>query len=294
MWYKRSFGEWLFDGFNIAFMLLLMVIMLFPLWHVLVVSLSSPSQIALRGATMIWPGGFNLEVYRLVFTNPMILTGFRNTLIIVFFGTSFGILATLTSAYALSRKWLAARKYFMWFIVVPMFFSGGLIPSFLLNRSLGLFDNRLVLILPGIYVTWYIIMMRAYFFTIPESLEESARMDGANDFQILFRVIAPIATPIIAVIVLFYAVSFWNAWFGASIYLRDRNLFPIQLVLRNILVSGNMRDIDTGYLTGANRVEVFKGIRYATIMVATVPILCVYPFLQRYFVKGIMIGSIKG
>lgn len=294
MRYKRGAGDVTFDVLNNMFMAFMILITVYPFWNVLMVSLSSPSAIAKQGATLVWPSGFNLSAYKLVFTNPMILTGYKNTLVIVFAGTVIGVTLTCMTGYALSRKWLAGRRGLMLFITIPMFFSGGLIPSYLLNRSLGLYNNLLVLIIPGLMSSWYIIMMRTYFLGVPEAIEESARIDGANDWIILFRIMIPIATPIVAVMVLYYAVSYWNAWFSASIYIKDKDLFPLQLVLRNILIKGSMKEVDTGYLTGANKVEIFKGLKYATIIVSTVPILLVYPFLQKFFVKGVIVGSVKG
>lgn len=268
---------------------------LYPFWNIFVSSISSPAAISAKGAMLVWPEGTNLDSYILVFKNPMILTGYRNTLFLVVVGTSLNMLMTVFGAYALSRKWLMGRKYMMLLITITMFFGGGLIPSYLLVRKLGLYDSLWAVILPGAVSSWNIIMMRTYFLGIPDSLEESALIDGANDFQILFRITIPVSVPIMAVMVLFYAVGHWNAWFGASIYIRNQDLFPLQLVLRRILLTGaKLHEFDLGYLGGADRQMIFKGLKYATVVVATVPILMVYPFIQKYFVKGIMIGSLKG
>lgn len=205
------------------------------------------------------------------------------------------MLMTIFGAYTLSRKWLMGRKVFMVIIVITMFFGGGLIPSFLLVKELGLYNTIWALIIPGAVSSWNIILMRTHFLGISDSLEESAKMDGANDFHVLFRIILPVSTPILAVMTLFYAVGHWNSWFAASIYLKDRNLYPLQLVLRSILLSGSLQDMgDTGITTSPNAREIAKGLKYATVIVATVPILFVYPFVQKYFIKGIMIGSLKG
>ena len=294
MKYKRTFGDKLFDGINILAMIFLILITLYPLWHVLMTSFASPEAISKYGSMLIWPEGFNLTSYKYVLTNPMIGIGYRNTLLIVLVGTSLSLFMTCLGAYGLACKWVMGHKWMVLLVTIPMFFGGGLIPSYLLVRSLGLYNSFWALILPGVVSSWNMIMMRTYFQGIPESLSESARIDGANDIHILFRILVPCAIPIVAVMILFYAVGYWNAWFNASIYLKDRDKYPLQLVLRGILISGSQRDFDTGYLTGANKTQIFKGLKYATVVVSTLPILLVYPFLQKYFVKGIMVGSIKG
>ena len=294
MKYKRTFGDKLFYGINILVMIFLILITLYPLWHVLMTSFASPEAISKYGSMLIWPEGFNLTSYKYVLTNPMIGIGYRNTLLIVLVGTSLSLFMTCLGAYGLACKWVMGHKWMVLLVTIPMFFGGGLIPSYLLVRSLGLYNSFWALILPGVVSSWNMIMMRTYFQGIPESLSESARIDGANDIHILFRILVPCAIPIVAVMILFYAVGYWNAWFNASIYLKDRDKYPLQLVLRGILISGSQRDFDTGYLTGANKTQIFKGLKYATVVVSTLPILLVYPFLQKYFVKGIMVGSIKG
>ncbi|MGN0743585.1 MAG: carbohydrate ABC transporter permease [Candidatus Fimadaptatus sp.] len=294
MVYKRTFGDRVFDTINYLLLTFLMIITLYPLWHVLMTSFASPEAITKYGSMLVWPEGFNLNSYKYVLTNPMIGIGYRNTLMLVAVGTTLSMLMTCLGAYALSCKWVMGHKFMVLLITVPMFFGGGLIPSYLLVRSLGLYNTFWALVLPGVVSSWNLIMMRTYFQGIPESLSESARIDGANDISILFRIIIPCAVPIMAVMILFYAVGYWNSWFGASIYLKDRDKFPLQLVMRGILISGSTRDFDTGYMTGANKTQIFKGLKYATVVASTLPILCVYPFLQKYFVKGMLVGSIKG
>lgn len=295
MVYKRSIGDIIFDTLNHLILIFLMVVTIYPLWHVLMTSFASPEAITKYGSMLIWPEGFNLNSYRYVLTNPMIAIGYANTLKLVLVGTSLSMLMTCFGAYALSCKWVMGHRYMVLLITIPMFFGGGLIPSYLLVRSLGLYNSFWALVLPGLVSSWNMIMMRTYFQGIPNALSESARIDGANDFTILFRIIIPCAVPVMAVMILFYAVGYWNAWFGASIYLKDREKYPLQLVMRGILISGSTKDFDVGgYLTGANKTQIFKGLKYATVVASTLPILCVYPFLQKYFVKGIMLGSIKG
>lgn len=293
--YRRTVGDYIFDIANHIFLTMLVIVTLYPLYYILIASMSSPAAIAKHGVMMFWPEDITFKYYKAVFENPMILIGYRNTIFIVTVGTTINMLMTIFAAYTLSRKWLMGRKILMFIIVVTMFFGGGLIPTFLLVKNLGLYNSIWALIIPGAVSSWNIIMMRTYFMGIPDSLEESAKIDGANDFHVLFRIILPVSTPILAVMILFYAVGHWNAWFSASIYLKDKELFPLQLVLRSILISGSLKEMgDTGMGTSSNAREISKGLKYATVIVATLPILFVYPFVQKYFIKGIMIGSIKG
>jgi putative aldouronate transport system permease protein len=243
---------------------------------------------------LLSPQGFNLDAYAKVFQNPNIVGGYINTIVIVAGGTLLNLFMTSLGAYVLSRKGVPWTRTVMLVIVFTMFFSGGLIPMYLLvNNWLDLGNSLLALIIPGLISTWNLIILRTSFEAIPDGLIESARMDGAQDFTILFRIVLPLSLPVMAVMVLFYGVSHWNSWFSAMIYLRDRELFPLQLILREILIQNS-----TAYMSGdasASDVEaVGESIKYATIIVATLPILAVYPFLQKYFVKGVMIGSIKG
>ncbi len=241
---------------------------------------------------MLKPLGFSLEAYKLVFENPMILTGYRNTLFYVTVGTSINLLMTSLSAYVLSRKNVMFKNAMM-MVVFTMFFSGGLIPFYLTVRELGLSDSMWAVILPTAMSTYNMIVMRTAFTAIPDSLEESARIDGANDFTILFRIILPLSLPVVAVMILFYAVGHWNAWFNAMIFLRTRDKYPLQIVLREILIASSTDDMTTN-VDSLDKEPLGETIKYATIIVATLPILMVYPFLQKYFVQGIMIGALKG
>ncbi|WNQ09055.1 carbohydrate ABC transporter permease [Paenibacillus aurantius] len=290
---KRSWGEHLFDGFNVLFMVLLSIVTIYPFVYVLFASLSDPTWVVqMRG--LIWfPKGLNFEAYKLVFANPAILTGYGNTLIYVVLGTALNLLMTSLGAYALSRQTVMWKNPVMFMIVFTMFFTGGLIPTYLLIENLGLLDSRMALILPTAMSAYNLIIMRTAFAGVPVSLEESAKLDGANDFTILFRVVLPLSMPVVAVMILFYGVGHWNSWFNAMIYLRDRELYPLQLILREILITNSTDSMMTG-VGGGDKMPIGETIKYATIIVATIPILCLYPFLQKYFVKGVMIGAIKG
>jgi putative aldouronate transport system permease protein len=291
MIYKPSLGDRLFDAVNYLVLTLLMLSTLYPFYYIFVVSLSSIGEIAKHGSVMLFPRGFTLEAYSAVMDNPNILKGFRNSVFYVAAGTAINLVMTTFAAYGLSKKWLMGRKIIMFMIVFTMFFSGGLIPGFLVVQKLGLYNTVWALLLPGAMSAWNMILMRTYFMGISENLDEAARMDGANDFQILFRVYLPVSLPILAVMFLFYAVGHWNSWFAASIYLRNRDLYPLQLILREILIQGRIADFG-GDTTNVTQ-QVAKNLKYATIIVSTVPILVVYPFIQKYFVKGVMIGSLK-
>ncbi|MCM8900528.1 carbohydrate ABC transporter permease [Caldicoprobacter algeriensis] len=272
-------------------MILLVIATLYPFWYVLVASLSNPTAVAQRGGLMLWVEGFTLEAYRTVAQNPNVWIGYKNTIIYVVGGTVVNLFMTTLGAYGLSRRNLYGKGVIMKLIVFTMFFSGGLIPTFLLVKSLGMVDTRWAMIIPGAISTYNMIIMRTAFQGIPVSLEESARIDGANDFTIMWRIIVPLSLPVMAVMTLFYAVGHWNSFFNALVYLRRRELFPLQLILREILITQSLYEMMTNVVT--DREPIGETIKYATIIVSTVPILCLYPFLQKYFVKGVLIGSLK-
>lgn len=288
---KTSLGERAFDAMNALFMMVLILITLYPFYYVVMASLSHPVVVVQNRGILLWPQGFTLEAYRAVLENPMIKIGYTNTLIYVTAGTFVNIILTSFGAYGLSRRNLFGKNLIMFMIVFTMFFGGGLIPTYLLVKNLGMLNTRWALIIPPAINTWNLIVMRTAFQSIPASLEESARMDGANDFTILFRIYLPLSLPVLSVMILFYAVSHWNAYFNAMIYLRDRTLYPLQLVLREILIASSTESMLGGVVQ--DREPIGETIKYATIVVATFPILCIYPFLQRYFVKGVMIGALK-
>jgi putative aldouronate transport system permease protein len=291
--YKKTFGENVFDFLNIVFMLFMILITLYPFVFVLMASLSEPMRFLAHRGVLVLPIGFSLSSYAAVIRNPNIASGYMNTIFIVGIGTVCNVIFTALGAYVLSRKNLFWRPALTLICVVTMYISGGLIPNYLVVRGLHLINNRMALILPGLVSTYNMIVMRTAFAGIPESLEESARIDGAGEFRILFRVVVPLALPTMAVIALFYGVSHWNSWFSAMIYLTDKSKQPLQLVLRNILIEAQTSELTMDDAYG-DRYAVAQTVKYATIMVATVPILLFYPFLQKYFVKGVMVGAIKG
>jgi len=283
----------IFNVFNILFMLFISVITLYPMLYVIFASFSRPSDFMMHQGLLIKPLGFTTEIYRMVFRNPMILRGYLNTIFIVVVGVAINIFFTSIGAYFLSRKNVMLKKIVMFLIVFSMYFSGGLIPFYFTVKELGLDNSLWALIIPGAIGTSNMIVMRTAFMAIPDSLSESAEIDGASHFSILFRVVIPLLLPTMAVMVLYYGVGHWNSWFNALIFLRKREMFPLQLILREILITNTTMDMSIGVDAGDQEL-VGDLIKYAVIVIATVPILCLYPFLQKYFVKGIMIGALKG
>lgn len=291
--FRESPGERAFSFATVALLSALMVVTVYPLIFVLLASLSNASELTQHRGLLVAPLGLTLEAYRRVFENPVILSGYRNTMFLVVVGTALNVLMTALGAYALSRRNVLFRDPAMFFIVFTMFFSGGLIPTYLLvSQTLNLQNSLWALILPGAVHTVNLIIMRTAFQAVPLALEEAARIDGANDWTILFRIYLPLSWPVVAVMILFYGVAHWNAFFSALVYIRDRDLYPLQLVLREILISSNVQNMATDVSSG-DVLAIGETIKYATIIVATLPILLVYPYLQRYFVKGVTIGAIK-
>lgn len=290
---NQTKGEKIFSSINYILLFLLVVLMLYPCVHVLFASFSDSNQLMSHGGFLVKPLGFTTAAYKEVFKNRLIMSGYANTLINLTCAIIINIVLTTLGAYALSRKEMMLRKPIMLMITFTMFFSGGLIPNYMLVKFLGMTNTRWALIIPTAISAYNLIIMRTSFENIPESLIESAKLDGAGDFTILNKIAIPVSMSVIAVMVLFYAVDQWNSWFPAFIYLKDRELWPLQLVLREIVIANNMDDMLTG-IDSSELVSIGESIKYATIVVATLPILCVYPFLQKYFVKGVMIGAVKG
>ncbi|WP_135556137.1 carbohydrate ABC transporter permease [Paenibacillus cymbidii] len=289
---RTGLGSKMFDGFNLVFMVVLMAVTLYPILYVLFASFSNPTAVATSSGILWHPVDFTTAGYKLVFQNKNIWHGFRNTLTYVSVGTILSLSSTALAAYTLSRKGPLWNKLIMMMIVVTMFFGGGLIPMFLLIKKLGMINTIWAIVLPPMISAYNIIVMKTFFQGISNELIESAKMDGANDLTVFFRIVMPVSWAVISVIGLFYAVSEWNSWFAASIYLRDRELYPMQLYLREILVQ-NKVDFSMVSTSDMDGIAAKQIIKYAAIIVTTLPILFVYPFLQKYFVKGVMIGSLK-
>lgn len=291
---KKKPGDRVFNAVNIFIMLLLIFVTLYPFLYIVFASFSNSDDLIRHSGLLLHPLGVNLNAYKMVFQNPNIFTGYGNTLIILVVGTAVNLLLTSFGAYALSRKSFPCKRVILVLIVFTMYFSGGMIPRYLLvYNTLNLGNSLFALILPQAISTYNFIVMRTSFLGVPDSLEESAKIDGANDFVILFRIVLPVSMSVVAVMILFYGVAHWNAWFDAMIFLRDRQKYPLQLILREILILNSTESM-TVEAADHNNMAIGESIKYATIMVATLPVLLVYPFLQKYFVKGVMIGAIKG
>lgn len=278
---------------NSLLLILLTILFLYPMWYVLMGSFSDPYQIFVNNDLILLPKGFSLIGYQQVFRNRNILIGYKNTLFYLFVGTTLNVLVTSLGAYVLSRPHLVLKRFFSLMVVFTMYFSGGLIPSFVLVKNLKLYDSRLALILPTLVGTYNMIVMRTSFKSLPASIEESARIDGANDLTILFRIILPCAKATVAVIILFYAVGYWNNWFNAMVYLKSRSKYPLQLFLREILLANANNGTSAVENDQSEMMYIEDVMRYATIIISTAPILCIYPFAQKYFMKGVMMGSVK-
>ena len=290
---KRTISGTIFNICNIIFMMLLACVMLYPMLHVLFASLSDSTRVMQHSGLLLKPLGFTLEAYKAVFRDERVFSGYTNTVIVLLGGVAINIVLTCIAAYFLTRKNIMLQKPIMILITATMFISGGLVPFYLVVKNLHLTDTLWSLMLPVAINTYNLIIMKTGFASIPESLEESAKIDGANDEWILCTIMVPLAMPTIAVIILYYAVYHWNAWFNAMIFLRKRNLYPLQLILREILIQ-NQTDQQVHMESLQNAESVSESIKYATIMVSVIPAFIIYPFLQKYFVKGVMVGAVKG
>jgi multiple sugar transport system permease protein/putative aldouronate transport system permease protein len=292
---KETKRDQLFTVLNYSILSVFLITILYPLIYIASASISS-SEAVISGRVWLWPIDPTLVGYEAVFKHKLIVSGFLNSFYYTVFGTLINVILTILAAYPLSRKDFYGKNMFMFLFVFTMMFSGGLIPTYLLVRDLGMLNTIWSMLLPGALGVWNMIIARTYFqTTIPDELLEASQLDGCTDFQFVWKIVLPLSGPIIAVITLFYAVGHWNSFFNALIYLKSQKLFPLQLVLRDILVQN---DVDLNMLVDVQEAAKREGLRellkYSLIIVATAPLMIVYPFVQKYFVKGIMIGSLKG
>ncbi|CAM3179914.1 carbohydrate ABC transporter membrane protein 2 (CUT1 family) [Paenibacillus pabuli] len=276
-----------------AFAVLFLIAIIYPIYFIVIASFSDPSSVA-NGQVWVFPKGFTLEGYRELLRHENIWIGYRNTILYTVVGTLFGLVVNISAAYALSRKDLVGRKFFSLFFIFTMFFSGGLIPTFLTIRDFHLYNTFLVMVLPFSVVVFDMIVARTFFQTsIPGDLWEAAQIDGCGNLRYFVLIVLPLSKAIIAVLGLWIAVGYWNSYFNALIYLKDPNLYPLQLILRNILITNQMQ---SGMGTGEAAqvaLRLANLMRYSVIIIATIPIMCVYPFIQKYFNQGVMIGAVK-
>lgn len=295
---KRSYSDKIFDVVNIAVMLILLVIFTWPLWFVVIASFSDPNEVWM-GNVLLLPKKITLIAYQELLNYSSIWTGYKNTIFYTVVGTLVNLVMTVCAAYPLSRKDFVPRNFFMILFMITMYFSGGLIPTYLVVNKLHLLNTRWAMIIPGACSIYNVIITRTYFMnSIPHELQEAATLDGANSFQYLLKVVLPLSKPIMAVIGLYYAVGHWNDFYTALIYLNSEKLLPLQSFLRDLLMRAqttmnvNMSGMDAASIEA--KMKLAQTLKYSVIIVSTVPVLCIYPFIQKYFVKGVMIGSVKG
>ncbi|MBE7682709.1 carbohydrate ABC transporter permease [Paenibacillus sp. P13VS] len=290
----------IFLTLNYIYVTIAFLLVAYPLVYMISASISNPKEVA-SGAMWLFPKDITFEGYERVLQDQRIWSGYANTILYTVVGTAVNLAFTIPAAYALSRRDLVGREFFMGVFMFTMFFGGGLVPSYLLIKELGMINSMWALILPSAASVWNIIVSRTFFQgTIPSELQEAAQIDGCSNFKLFFKIVLPLSMPIIAVMALFYGVGHWNSYFSAMIYLNDSAKYPLQLVLRQILVLQEMSAQGSGMMDGSsasalnNKAEVAALVRYAVIIVSTLPVIIIYPFLQRYFVQGVMIGSVKG
>lgn len=291
---RESTGDRFFLLGVYTFLLIVLMLVLYPLVYVVSSSFSSPAAVS-SGRVWLWPMDFSLRGYQVALSNPQIITGYANSLYYTFFGTLISVIATVLVAYPLSRRTVYGRNAITLFITFTMIFSGGLIPTYLVVKDLGMLDTRWALIIPQAVAAWQVIIARTFFqVTIPEELAEAAALDGCSDLQFLWSVVLPLSKPILAVLVLMYAVAQWNSYFDALLYLKSDDLQPLQLVLRSILILNTTTSGSMEASVMIERQQMADLLKYSLIVVGSLPVLMIYPFAQRYFVRGMLIGSIKG
>lgn len=292
---NRGFGSTLADILIYGLLGVLALIMIYPFYNLIITSISSYEELV-RPGLRLWPENVDWTNYQIITSDDKLLRSFRNTLIVTACGTALSMVVTTSAAYAFSKKWVPGRNLLLTLFIITMYFGGGLVPWYLIMCDLGFKENFLVMFVPGALNTWNMILMKNYFNTIPESLEESARIDGANDLRIMIQIVLPVAVPILATISLFFAVGYWNEWYNAMIFISDRTLEPLQLTLRRLVVESTMdlgNDMANQFRNQNKQIH-SRGMQMAAVTVATIPVLCVYPFVQKYFAKGIMMGAVKG
>ncbi|MGN0905817.1 MAG: carbohydrate ABC transporter permease [Bullifex sp.] len=291
---KMTLSDRIFDTVINIFAVVIIIVIMYPLLFVLAASFSDPDYV-LRGEVTIFPKGFSLYPYKLVFQNGDIWRGYMNSIIYTVLGTAISITLTICLAYALSRKDMPHRRFLTLFILFTMYFSGGMIPSYLLVKDLGLYNTMWAVIIPVAINTYNFIVAKTFFEnSIPKEMYESAMIDGSGDIRTLWSIVLPLSTSIISVLILYYAVDYWNAYFNALIYLNNEKLYPLQIILRNILLVGQTEQMGSNSVGMGEKIKMAEAIKYSVIVVSSLPVLIIYPFVQKHFVKGVMIGAVKG
>ncbi|MBB6692733.1 carbohydrate ABC transporter permease [Cohnella xylanilytica] len=291
---KESTGDRAFLFAVYAILTVVLVVVLYPLLYIISSSLSSPAAVS-AGRVWLWPVDFSLKGYETLFHNPQVLTGYGNSLFYTAAGTLISVTLTVMLAYPLSRRTFAGRNALMMIVTFTMLFSGGLIPTYMVVKELGMIDSRWALLIPNAVWVWQVIIARSFFqSSILEELVEASDMDGCSDLRFMASVVLPLSKPILAVLLLMYAVGQWNAYFDALIYLKTADKFPLQLILRSIIIQNNSGNSIMDAMKQVERQQLAELLKYSLIVVATLPVLLIYPFVQRHFVQGMLVGSVKG
>lgn len=283
-----------FDTFNYIFMTLLLIVVIYPLWFIIIASFSDPNAVN-GGRVWLWPTDIMLDGYQRIFSMPKIWMGYWNTIQYTIVGTFISVAITVAGGYSLSKKYLPGVGILMGLMTFTMFFNGGLIPTYLVVRRLNIIDTLWAMVLPGAVSIWNLIMCRTFFkTTIPMELEEAAELDGCGQIGFFFRIAVPLTKALMAIMILYYMVGYWNEYFKGIIYLEDARKHPLQLILRDILITNSAGDMTQDIRDKIQKQKTAELLKYGVIIVSTVPLLVVYPFVQKFFIKGVMIGSIKG
>lgn len=295
---KQTNADRLYDIVILILISLLLLIILYPLWFVIIASVSNSSEV-MKGNVIFWPKEFSFEAYEKVLQDPKIVTGYCNTIFYTVAGTLLNLVGTIAIAYPLSRRDFVGRKVISIVLTFTMFFNGGLIPTYLVYKEINLINTPWVMIIPGMVNVYNMIVMRSFFESLPYEMHEAAFIDGCGNIKIITKIVLPLSLPIIAVMIIFYGVMHWNEYFSALVYISDQKLKPLQLILRDILITSTSRvsSMMSGGAANTGEMDLIRtaeSIKYAVAVVSTVPVLCLYPFLQKHFSKGVMIGAIKG
>ena len=288
---KRTFGEVVFDVFNVILIFLVMLACIYPLWYVVVASLSTVDSVA-SGQVTVWPVGFNLASYDKIIHTKNIWTSYGNTFYYAIFGTTFSMILTTLGAYAFSKRYLYGRKLLTWLFIISMWFGAGMMPAYLNYKNLGLLNNRFGILCCGGISTFNVILLRTYFESIPAEMEESAKLDGANDFRILFDIYLPLSLLALMTITLYYLVGRWNSYFWTMLLVTDEKKISLQVLLKKLVVEMGTNNSEAGSID--YQASSRETMMYATMVAAILPMVVLYPFIQKYFVKGIMVGAVKG
>jgi len=289
---QESIQYKIFKVFNVAILLLIVYVTLYPFINIVAQSFSSEANITAGNVNLI-PKGFNVETYKVIMADSMFWINYKNTVIYTVVGTVISLVFSTMLAYPLSKKRLKGRNFLVMFVVFTMFFNGGLIPNYVLINKLGMANTMWAIVIPAAISVFNLLIMKTFFENIPEELEEAAIMDGSNTYGILIKIVLPLSLPILATMMLFYAVGHWNSWFPAFLYFSDKELFPVSIYLRN-MIKGAESSLSAGATSADNLNQISSNIKSVTMVLTVLPILCVYPYIQKYFVTGVMLGSVKG